>query len=71
VSPSLKSAKLYNPGEKMETARFADGPQAQIAKANSGTKRQRSRGAMVVDAYLKNRILTQIASAISQLLEIS
>jgi hypothetical protein len=55
----------------METARFADGPQAQIAKANSGTKRQRSRGAMVVDAYLKNRILTQIASAISQLLEIS
>jgi hypothetical protein len=40
-------------------------PQAQIANANSGTKRQRSRGVEEVEAFLKNTKLTQIANTIS------
>jgi hypothetical protein len=37
-------------------------PQAQIANANTGTKRQRSRGVEAVEAFLKNIKLTQIAN---------
>jgi hypothetical protein len=40
-------------------------PQAQIANANSGTKRQRSRGVVAVEAFLKKIKLTQIANTIS------
>jgi hypothetical protein len=39
-------------------------PQAQIVKANSGTKRQRSRGVVLLQIFLKNRMLRHIASSI-------
>jgi hypothetical protein len=40
-------------------------PQAQIAKANSGTNRQRSRGALTIAVRPKYRMLRQSASSVS------